>query len=136
MKTHFRTRIYLSVGFLVALVAALAAGTSRADDLARYTPEWFRNGFSDGGQTHEPWIFLVRAQGRSPWQRAEFDYQCSEEFIRSLAKAGVTVYHVFCYKGFGFDTEKDSMDQAARAAAIAHKYGMKVDTYIQWNTMF
>ena len=27
------------------------------------------------------------------------------------------------------------MDMAAKAAAIAHKYGMKVDTYIQWNTM-
>ena len=34
-----------------------------------------------------------------------------------------------------FKTEKDHMDQAAKAAAIAHKYGMKVDTYIQWNTM-
>ena len=26
------------------------------------------------------------------------------------------------------------MEHAAKAAAIAHKYGLKVDTYIQWNT--
>ncbi len=27
------------------------------------------------------------------------------------------------------------MDKVARAVAIAHKYGMKADTYVQWNTM-
>ena len=39
------------------------------------------------------------------------------------------------YKGFGFKAEKENMDKVAKAAAIAHKYGLKVDTYIQWNTM-
>lgn len=59
----------------------------------------------------------------------------SEEYIKSLSESGVTVYHVSCYKGFGFKAEKENMDNVAKAAALAHKYGMKVDTYIQWNTM-
>ena len=110
---------------------------SAPDDLARYTPEWIRDGFADAGATHEPWIFQVRRNNGSfnHWQRDYYDYQTSEEFIRSLAEAGITVYHIYCYKGFGFEAEKEHMERAAKAAAIAHKYGMKVDTYVQWNTM-
>lgn len=106
-------------------------------DLAKYTPEWIRNGFADAGATHEPWIFQVRRNNENfnQWQREYYDSQTSEDFIRSLAEAGISVYHIYCYKGFGFEAEKEHMALAAKAAAIAHKYGMKVDTYIQWNTM-
>ena len=31
--------------------------------------------------------------------------------------------------------EKAEMDDTVRAAAIAHRYGMKADTYVQWNTL-
>lgn len=106
-------------------------------DLARYTPSWIRDGFADAGATHEPWIFQVRRNNGNfnQWQKEYYEYQTSEEYIKSLAEAGVMVYHIYCYKGFGFDAEKEHMDKAAKAAEIAHKYGMKVDTYIQWNTM-
>lgn len=109
-----------------------------AQDFAIYTPEWFRNGFADGGNDHEPWMFLVRRNSGNfgQWQKSEYDFRLSEEYIIKLAASGTTVYHVYCYKGFGFAAEKAHMDQVARAAAIAHKYGLKVDTYIQWNTMF
>ncbi len=69
------------------------------------------------------------------WQKDIYDIQTSEAYIRSLAEAGITLYHIYCYKGFGFEAEREHMEQAAKAAALAHKYGMKVDTYIQWNTM-
>ena len=107
------------------------------EDPARYMPEWIRDGFADAGATHEPWIFQVRRNNGdfNQWQRESYDHQTSEEYIRALAEAGITVYHVYCYKGFGFEAEKEHMEMAARAAAIAHKHGMKVDTYIQWNTM-
>jgi hypothetical protein len=106
-------------------------------DLARYTPSWIKEGFADAGATHEPWIFQVRRNNGNfnQWQKEYYEYQTSEEYIKSLAEAGITVYHIYCYKGFGFNAEKEHMDKAAEAAAIAHKYGMKVDTYIQWNTM-
>ncbi len=106
-------------------------------DLARHTPSWIKDGFADAGATHEPWIFQVRRNNGNfnQWQKENYEYQTSEEYIKSLAEAGITIYHIYCYKGFGFDAEKDHMDKAAKAAEIAHKYGMKVDTYIQWNTM-
>ena len=110
---------------------------SDTDDLARYTPQWIRQGFADAGATHEPWIFQVRRNNPdfNQWQKAEFDYQLSEPYIKALSEAGITVYHVGCYKGFGFQAEKEYMDKVAQAVAIAHKYGMKADTYVQWNTM-
>ena len=106
-------------------------------DPAKYMPEWIRDGFADAGATHEPWIFQVRRNNGdfNQWQKESYDYQTSEAFIKELAEAGITLYHIYCYKGFGFEAEKEHMDRAAKAAAIAHRYGMKVDTYIQWNTM-
>ncbi len=75
-----------------------------SEDLAIYTPEWIRDGFADAGATHEPWIFQVRRNNENfnQWQKEFYDSQTSEEFIKSLAEAGITVYHIYCYKGFGF----------------------------------
>ncbi len=108
-----------------------------ATDPARYTPQWIRQGFADAGATHEPWIFQVRRNNPrfNQWQKTEYDYQLTEPYIKALAEAGITVYHVGCYKGFGFRAEKEYMDRVAQAVALAHKYGMKADTYVQWNTM-
>ena len=110
---------------------------SQDEGLARYTPKWIRDGFADAGATHEPWIFQVRRNSEkfNLWQKDSYDYQLSEEYIKALSGSGVSVYHVSCYKGFGFKAEKDNMGKVAKAASIAHKYGMKVDTYVQWNTL-
>ena len=39
--------------------------------LARYKPEWIRDGFADAGATHEPWIFQVRRNNANfnHWQK-------------------------------------------------------------------
>ncbi len=121
---------------LFFLIFIISGSTVFAEDLARYRPIWIRDGFADAGATHEPWIFQVRRNNSSfnQWRREAYDYRLSEEYIKTLAESGITVYHIFFYKGFGFDAEKEHMDLAAKTAATAHKYGMKVDTYIQWNT--
>jgi hypothetical protein len=110
---------------------------SESQDLAKYTPKWIQQGFADAGASHEPWIFQVRRNGEefNQWQKETYDYQLSEPYIKALAESGITVFHVGCYKGFGFKAEKEYMDRVAKAVAIAHKYGMKADTYVQWNTM-
>ena len=69
------------------------------------------------------------------WQKEYLIISLPNPILKSLADAGITVYHVGCYKGFGFKAEKEYMDRVAQAVAIAHKYGMKADTYVQWNTM-
>jgi hypothetical protein len=136
IKYNLHNLILILSAFLI-LGSHSAYGQPEPSDPARYTPVWIRQGFADAGATHEPWIFQVRRNNPefNQWQKENFDYQLSEPYIKSLAEAGVTVYHVGCYKGFGFEAEKPYMDRVAEAVAIAHKYGMKADTYVQWNTM-
>ncbi len=135
-KSHGKMTYCLSMLLLITCSGGLIFAQD-SEDLARHTPEWIKDGFADAGATHEPWIFQTRRNNANfnQWQRDDYDYQLSEEYIKDLAEAGITVYHVGLYKGFGFEAEKDYMDRVAEAAAIAHKYGMKVDTYVQWNTM-
>ena len=149
MKEMNSKRIFsISVLLIIALQFFISTGCKEngnsgeinqnsSTDLARYTPDWIKDGFADAGATHEPRIFQVRRNdGRfNQWQKDKYEYQMSEEYIKALSESGITVYHVNCYKGFGFKAEKENMDKVAKAAAIAHKYGMKVDTYIQWNTL-
>ena len=45
------------------------------------------------------------------------------------------VYHTHLYKGFGMAAEKPEMEDTKRVAAVAHRLGLKVDTYIQWDTL-
>ena len=138
--TNMLTRRFATIFFLMVVFMIIpdlkAWAQQQNSDLLRYTPEWIKDGFANGGATHEPWMYQVRRNKNfGQWQKEYYNYQTSEEYIKSLADAGVTVYHIYCYKGFGFEAEKAHMDKAAKAAEIAHKYGMKVDTYIQWNTM-
>lgn len=96
---------------------------------------WIQNGLIDAGGSHEPYLFVVRRGGQSLDARATYEKAQSEELIRQLRDQGVEVFHTHLYKGFGMAAEKPEMEDTVKAAAIAHGYGMKVDTYIQWNTL-
>lgn len=96
---------------------------------------WIDRGIIAGGGTHEPYIFAVR-RGGGPINAREIHEQAqSEELMRQLSSQGVEVFQVPFYKGFGMAAEMPEMQETVRVAAMAHRYGMKVDTYIQWNTM-
>jgi len=97
--------------------------------------KWLENGLIDAGGSHEPYIFVVRRGGERLDARKDYEWNQSEELIRTLHGQGIEVFHTHLYKGFGMAAEKPEMEDARRAAAIAHRYGMKVDSYIQWNTM-
>jgi hypothetical protein len=55
--------------------------------------------------------------------------------IRQLKHQGVKVFHTHFYKGFRMAAEMPELLETKRAAEIAHRYGMKVDTYLPWNTV-
>ena len=114
----FRTYIL----YMVFLFSTNILYSQDTEDLAKYTPQWIKNGFADAGASHEPWIFQVRrnSAGFNQWQKEDYEYKMSEEYIKSLADIGITVYHVSFYKGFGFEAEKENMDKVAKASAIAH----------------
>jgi len=96
---------------------------------------WLKEGLIDAGGSHEPYIFVVRRGGENLNAREIYEHAQSEEVIRRLKSQGVEVFHTHLYKGFGMQAERPEMEDTKRVAAVVHRYGMKVDTYIQWNAM-
>jgi glycosyl hydrolase family 42 (putative beta-galactosidase) len=112
---------------------AAQAGAPSTGPLPR--ARWIKNGLIDAGGSHEPYTFEVRRGGQrldayQGYQRAQ-----SEEVIKGLKESGVEVFHTHFYKGAGMAHEKAEMEDTKRVAGIVHRYGMKIDTYLQWNTM-
>jgi hypothetical protein len=103
----------------------------------RATPQgaWIENGLIDAGGSHEPYLFTVRCGGQSLNAREIYEQAQSEEVIRKLRDQGIEVFHTHLYKGFGMAAEKQEMEDTVRTAAIVHRLGMKIDTYIQWDSM-
>jgi hypothetical protein len=121
-------RSVIAQGVLAAAVLGCAAA-----EFPRV--KWLENGLIDAGGSHEPLTFMVRAGGQSADARQRYERAQSEEVIRHLKDQGVEVFHTHLYKGFGMAAEKAEMEDARRTAAIAHRYGLKVDSYVQWNTL-
>jgi hypothetical protein len=96
---------------------------------------WMKDGLIDAGGTHEPYIFVARRGGQPLNAYEDYEREQSEQLLRRLKEQGVEVFHTHLYKGFGMAAEKSAMEETKRAAEIAHRYGLRVDTYIQWNTM-
>ncbi|MGH9354230.1 MAG: hypothetical protein ACRD2G_19045, partial [Terriglobia bacterium] len=97
--------------------------------------QWLKNGLIQGEGWHEPYLFVVRRGGQALDSRQVYERAQSEEVIRELSEQGLECYETHFYKGFGIGAEKPEMEETKRAAEIVHRYGMKVSTYIQWNTM-
>jgi hypothetical protein len=96
---------------------------------------WVNEGIIDAGGSHEPYIFNVRRGGIQTDTWDNYLSQHSEENIKKLADLGVNVFHTHLYKGFGMAAEKDEMEMTKNLASLVHKYGMKLDTYVQWGSL-
>jgi hypothetical protein len=116
---------------IVLIAAAVLAESPAPPPRVR----WLDKGIIDAGGSHEPYLFVVRRGGQRTDARQIYERGISEETIKTLAAQGVEVFHTHLYKGFGMAAEMPAFEDAKRAAAIAHKYGMKVDSYVQWNTL-
>jgi hypothetical protein len=96
---------------------------------------WIENGLIDAGGSHEPYLFVVRRGGQRLDARKTYERDQSEEVIRKLKDQGVEVFHTHLYKGFGMAAELPEMEDTVRVAKLVHGLGMKIDTYIQWDTL-
>jgi hypothetical protein len=131
------------MGTVVAGIALARLGTGAAYGLDAETAEseaapqgaWINNGLIDAGGSHEPYLFVVRCGGQRLNAREIYEHEQSEEVIWKLKEQGVEVFHTHLYKGFGMVAEKPEMEDTVRTAAIVHRLGMKIDTYIQWDTI-
>ncbi|MHB2008003.1 MAG: beta-galactosidase trimerization domain-containing protein [Acidobacteriaceae bacterium] len=132
-------------GIAVAKLGAAGLGGHGADSAAAQAASasagagrqgaWIENGLIDAGGSHEPYIFIVRRGGQRLDAKQISDYEQSEGLIEQLHRQGVEVFHTHLYKGFGMAAEKEGMEDTRNAVAIAHRLGMKADTYIQWSSM-
>lgn len=125
-------------GVVLARVGASAAfgfDTQRAGSHTSAPAAWLENGLIDAGGSHEPYLFVVRRGGQNVNEREIYERAQSEAVIRELRDQGVEVFHTHLYKGFGMAAEKAEMEDTVRTAAIVHRLGMKIDTYIQWDSM-
>ena len=123
-----------------ALSASMLAAQTRGEGphttvSALPKPRWMENGLIDAGGSHEGYLFTVRRGGERLDARETYERAQSEEVIRRLQSQGVEVFHSHLYKGFGMEAEKAEMEDARRVAELAHRHGLKVDSYVQWNTM-
>ena len=130
-------------------MSVVAAGLTVADQKLSASPSvvapttgeaqpqaaWLHNGLIDAGGSHEPYLFVVRRGGQSLRAREQYEQAQSEAVIRQLKSQGIEVFHTHLYKGFGMAAEMPEMEDTKRVAALVHQLGMKIDTYIQWNTM-
>lgn len=129
------------VGTVIGAAAAAAVDTDLyglargAAPVGGQQGAWIDRGIIAGGGTHESYIFIVRRGGEALNARQIHEQAQSEEVIRQLANQGIEVFQTPFYKGFGMAAEMPEMQETVRIAALAHRYGMKVDTYVQWNTM-
>jgi hypothetical protein len=115
------------------LVLAALAAAAIAQDVPRAS--WIDNGLIDAGGNHEPTLFVIRRGGQRLDAAEQNDAAESEESLRRLKEQGIEVFHTHFYKGFGMAAEMPGMEKTRNTAAIAHRLGLKVDTYIQWNSM-
>ncbi|HTV56230.1 MAG TPA: hypothetical protein VMI06_15105, partial [Terriglobia bacterium] len=127
----------VAAGLSVAKVGSAASNPQDSPGNNELPPQgaWLHNGLIDAGGSHEPYIFVVRRGGESLNAREIYEHDQSEAVIRRLKSQGVEVFHTHLYKGFGMAAEMPEMEDTKHAAAIAHRYGMRIDTYIQWDTM-
>ena len=132
-----RTLLYGKLATLASIRfrahAAAQVAAPRVAALPR--AKWIENGIIDAGGSHEPYTFVVRRGGQRLDARKDYEDAQSEELIRRLKEQGVEVFHTHLYKGAGMAHERAEMEDARRVAAIAHRHGLKVDSYLQWNTM-
>ncbi|MGA9718511.1 MAG: hypothetical protein WBQ79_09555 [Acidobacteriaceae bacterium] len=112
-----------------------AYGANPAGAKAEQQGSWIEKGLIDAGGSHEPYLFVVRRGGQSLNAREIYEREQSEEVIQQLKRQGVEVFHTHLYKGFGMSAEQKEMEDTVRTAAIVHRLGMKIDTYVQWGTM-
>ncbi len=113
--------------------AAWAAMQIPAPALDR--PEWMdQPGIVMAGSWEEP-SFRARRMGRTDYTlpadlRAQYAREHTPEMIAQLKDWGVNFVMIHCYKGAGFKTEQEGMEDAKRFTRLAHQAGLRVGAYI------
>ena len=116
---------------LLLFLLGLTSVQTRALD----RPRWMDHpGIVMAGNWEEP-SFRARRMGQTnftlpPEKLAAYQREHSPEMIARLKELGVNFLMIHGYKGAGMATEAAGMEEARQFAALAHKAGLRVGTYI------
>jgi len=93
-------------------------------------PSWLNEGLVFVS-VQEPLAFRIRRGGNLYVDAEErYEQERSEEVIRELAEAGVTLAVANAHKCFGFKAEEEDIKSAVRYAELCHRYGIRAGVYI------
>lgn len=108
-------------------------------------PQWMdQEGIVMAGSWEAP-AFLARRAGYSDFKMPPewlpgYKREHSREMIDSLQAIGVNFVMTHGYKGYGFEVEREGMEDAVHFANLLHEAGMRVGAYIGstlgWETLF
>lgn len=84
---------------------------------------------------HEPLSFLRRAGYAGLNTEQEFLEDHQEENVSKLAENGCDMIRMHYYKGAGFQCEKEEIEMTKEYTRLCHKYGIKVQLYVQFGTL-
>jgi hypothetical protein len=139
-KKTMNSSMYLklfTVFFIINLLLIYAGEKLSCQTTVVPKTTWMKDGIIDAGGSHEPYIFRIRRGGgglrTDEWQRYQEEH--SEANVQKMAGLGINVFHTHLYKGFGMVAEMQEMEMTKELAKLVHKYGMKLDTYVQWGTL-
>jgi len=100
-------------------------------------PKWFQE-MSEAivfVSNHEPLMFR-RRMGRTTVNVAElYEKEHMEETIKKLKELGINFVRTHFYKGFGLKAERQEIEKTKKLTKICHKYGIKVELYVQFNNL-
>lgn len=97
-------------------------------------PAWLDNGLVMLSN-HEPLTFRIRRGGQSVDAAEQFVYEHSEDFVKRAAAFGITCLRTHYYKGGGLKYEGPEMQMTKKFIRLAHKYGIRVQGYVQHGTL-
>jgi hypothetical protein len=75
-------------------------------------------------------IFRRRVGGSPLWAEDDYRRDHTEETVRELRDAGVTLAILHFYKGFGLVAEQPHISDAKKLAGLCRQFGIKVGVYI------
>ena len=125
-------REFLEFGLAGSLLPAVSASRGEVQQAKASSrgPGWM-----DGRPLviSSPWqapLYAHRTGGWPLWQDQDWEYGFSEEAAKEMKDMGVTATIVPIFQGYGSVVEGSYIEKSRKAAALWHRYGIKVGGYI------
>ena len=132
--------VHISVCFGIAFFLIMLSGCKQdtGEDKANITiakdlprPSWIpRDPLALTGNHDDIALFRRRVGGNPVWQEDDYITEHTDEAVKKLKDAGVTMAVIHFYKAYGLEAEKGQLEDAKKLTALCKKYGIKVAVYV------